>query len=208
MKFVKTLVQIVGAFVLGLLVIFLVNYQHDDPNMATFKQSVAGFIRGDKQAASVGDVLGVSGEKICISYPYRMETKGRKTVKHQLIHMFPNRAGDIDKLKNNDDESELVIGIENGKDMTVMTGKRKVVVDGKSWVLAVKRDKATGRESGFGCFNFAVAKFSKAEYPYLLLGDMKGAEVKKSVTEKPKQKKKLAPAPVKKTTKPARSYGY
>jgi hypothetical protein len=211
MKALQYLFQAAGVTVLLGMAFYLASIQLDDTAMATFKQSLASFVKSDKQAAPVREILGADGDKICMAYPYGMESKDNKTVKHQLSRMFPARAGDIEKLGNAGKESELVVGILNNENLIVLTGNRGLIVDGNARTLAVEKDKMILRKEGFGCFNYATAKFSKSEN-YLLLsgvssGGLKTPVVEKKVATKPRPKKAALPAE-KKISKPVRSYGY
>jgi hypothetical protein len=103
-----------------------------------------------------------------------------------------------------DGTGNMEITLQDYKVLTVMKGRRDIIVDGRRWTLALGNKGKALAEKGEDCFSFSTAKLSKVGSDLLLSG---GGE-KAPAAAKPKAKKKPAPPPAKKTTKPARSYGY
>ncbi|MEZ0262060.1 MAG: hypothetical protein ACAH80_13710 [Alphaproteobacteria bacterium] len=155
----KKSAHIAAAVVLAAGFIYFVTVQKDDAQMVDFKAKAAAFVRSDKKSASLRDVLGRGGDKICVKY---------------------------------DDTDGMEITIQDYKVLTVMKGRRDVIVDGKTYAIKASSD----------CVKFGAAAIAKQDGT-LLIGGRNAAE------EKPKAapKKKSAPAPEKKKPAP-RSYGY
>jgi len=105
------------------------------------------------------------------------------------------RGGDKICIKYDGDDG-MEITIQDYKVLTVMKGRRDVIVDGKSYAFTAKSD----------CVGFSGAAISKQDRT-LLIGGRNITEAN-PVAEKPKVKKKPLPPSAKKVTKPARSYGY
>lgn len=104
------------------------------------------------------------------------------------------RGGDKICIKSGGDDS-IEITIQDYKVLTVMKGRRDVIVDGKPYALTIKGD----------CTTFAGAVMTKQDSALLISG--KTAAAVKPAAQAPKQKNKPAPAPEKKKPAP-RSYGY
>jgi hypothetical protein len=100
----------------------------------------------------------------------------------------------------------MEITIQDYKVLTVMKGRRDIVVDGKSYTFIAGENKQLLAQDSPDCFNYARARITKDGEILVLSGEVSTA-VEKRAIEKTKQKKKPAPAPEKK--KPVqRSYGY
>jgi hypothetical protein len=106
------------------------------------------------------------------------------------------RGGDRICVKY-DDSGDMEITIQDYKVLTVMKGRRDVIVDGKSYAFKVNSD----------CVKFGTATIGKQD-GLLLIGGRSAADAKQVTDSKPKAKKKPAPPPVKKKPAPARNYGY